>query len=363
MTMRAIGAFNGLLPEPTGMVIGYIRDPKSFPYLQYAQLVPAPDVQFSYYTLHPDDPTSLPRLNDFDWAYDDYRPTGKAFKLRGEWSESRTNRYDFPYTIGEETIRVWQKAGFNVRQLYDATRASHAALHRATRVCQGLLDASWASYNTAEPYSLLGLASAVYFDDSSGEELLVTGNANPNFQLIRRTFNRIKRRIHLSTNGVVRGDELIAVLPPAVAEKIAESGEMVNFLKQSPYAKDLTDPNIVDWNLPPRYAGFKLVVEDTVKCFINQKADGTVADVTVAAQKDYLFDEDSILFVSRPAGLDGGYGYQSFSTCQVYHKGGEARVEAFSDAKHEMVEGHIVMEDKVVTPSLVSGFKLTNVLR
>lgn len=196
----------------------------------------------------------------------------------------------------------------------------------------------------------------MYFDLSSGTE------SDPNFQVIKKTFNRIKKRINLATNSVVKGDELIAVIPPAVAQAIAEAGEVVNAVKQSPYATQLTDPNIVNWGIPDSYAGFKLVVEDTPICFINQKTDGTVADVTVPSQKDYLLNTDTIYFLVRKGGMDGGYGKRQFATVQCYHFGGEAKVEAFSEPKHQLIDAHVVMDDKIVFPAATTGFALTDVL-
>src|SRR5262249_28609430 len=146
-------------------------------------------------------------------------------------------------------------------------------------------------------------------------------------------------------------------MPPAVAEVVAVCGEMVEFLKQSQYANRLAPGegwNWKDWGLPDTYEGITLVVEDTPRCFINQHDDGTVADVTVSAQKDYILTGDNVYFVSRVGGLDGGYGFRNFSTVQLYHFGGEARVEAFSEPKHELVESHVVMEDRVETPALIA---------
>lgn len=361
-TYRAFGPFNGLLPQAVqNMVIGFMRDPKTFPFTEYCQYVPAPEIQFMYFKLNPDDPLRLGDVDNYTWARDDYRPTGKAFQLQGEWLNDRTQRWDFPYTLGEDTIRVWKQAGIDVRQLFDDTRASHAALHRAKRVIDGLSTA-FTGAQTGDVQSLLGTADPVFFDNSSGTELLSTDTQNPNFQVIKKTFQEVKKRINLATNGVLKGDELIAVMGPKVANAIAASGEIVNAVKQSPLAVQLTDPNIVNWNLPSSYGGFKLVVEDTPLVYVNQNAAGTVADVTVSTQKDYMLNTDTIYFLSRKGGLDGGYGRRQFATVQIYHFGGEARVEAFSEPKHELIEGHIRMDDKVVFPATQAGFALTNVL-
>ncbi len=176
----------------------------------------------------------------------------------------------------------------------------------------------------------------------------------------------VKRRINLATNAAVTGAEHIAVISPIVAEKMAYAGEIVNFLKQSQYARELTSPNMENWGLPESYGGFRLVVEDTPRALINPEADGSIADVSVPSEKDYILAGDDVYFVSRVGGenggLDGGYGFKNFSTVQLYHFNGEGRVEAFSEPKHELIDGHVVMEDCPVVAAPVSGFKLTNVL-
>jgi hypothetical protein len=153
-----------------------------------------------------------------------------------------------------------------------------------------------------------------------------------------------------------------------VAKAMSESGEMFEALKQYKMGPNLTydtfngASTVEDWNLPPTYAGFNLVVEDTPRVTINQNASGTVADVTDTTEKDYLLTGDDIYFVSRPGGFKGVAGGKSFSTLQLWHWNGEARIEAFSDPKNDLVEGHVVLEDKVVNPTLVGAYQVTGVL-
>lgn len=367
MTLRAMSAFNGTLPVPTDMLIAFIRDPKKYAYLNYTQLVPAPEVQFSWFRLDPDEAIRLSNVNDYGWGYGDYRPTGKNFTMRTEVIADRVQRWDFPYTLDENVQRIWSKQGLNPRQLYDITKASQAGLHRASRVVSALQGASWGA-NSTDLGTLLG-TSGYNWANSSGVQYDSAGVPNPAFQIIKKTLNRVKRRIHLATNGVVGRDDLVLVLSPTVAQAISESGEIFEALKQSPYAKEVgvdlmnNATNARDWNLPESYAGFKIVVEDTPRVYVNQKEDGTIADVTVSSQKDYILGStDTVYFVSRVGGLDGGYGMKNFSTIQCYTFNGESRVEAFSEPKHQLIEGHVVMEDKVTTPALISGFQLTNVL-
>lgn len=364
MTMRAVGPFNGTLPEPTGILTGYLRDPKKFPYLSYTQFFPSPDIQFLYHKLNFDEPVRVPRENDFVWGFDDYAPTGRGFSPQIEAISDRVNRWCFPWQIGETTIESWRKAGFNMRMIYDDIRSQQFQVHRAWRAVNSLANATYNTWNTATSQGLLGTADPVYFNNSLGSATLPDGTLDDRFLVIKRTFNAIKRRINLATNGAVDRSSLVAVIPPVVAEAISNTHEIQEALKQSRYAKELTDgfSNASDWNIPDSYAGFKLIVEDTPRVKINQQANGDLADVTVSTEKDYILDTDTIYFVSRPGGLDGVYGKKSFSTLQMYHYKGEGQVQAFSDPKNELIEGRIVALDKFVVPDTASAFKLTDVL-
>jgi len=372
MTMRAMGATNARLPVPTGMVIGHIRDPKKFAFNKYCQFVPVPEdaIEFSYWKIDPDEPIRMQsgtatnakaKLEDFAWAYDAYPPSGKDWSVRMEQLSDRVMRYAFPYIIGDEMRAQWSKVGLNPESLFSQIRTAQAGLHRAIRIVSTLTDTTWTGA-TSDAQTLLSAAAPVYFDESSGTELTPGGLPNPNYATILNTFQAIKRRIHLNTNGALDGTELVAVLPVAVAQAIAKSGEMREFLKQSPFAKELINPNLANWNLPETYGGFTLVVEDTPRVFLNKLTSGAAADRSVAASADYVLNEDTIYFLSRPGGVDGGYGHPSFSTLQCYYKGGLAEVKSNSNSWAELTEARIEMADKPLVASIASGFELTNVL-
>ena len=145
---------------------------------------------------------------------------------------------------------------------------------------------------------------------------------------------------------------------------MAECAEIVNAVKQSVYSPMIINPEKgwrnKKWNLPDEYAGFTWVVEDTVRTTARKNADGTA--VTVGSGKDYVLTGDTCFCVSRPGGLDGGYGARSFATVQLYTLGGEAKVEAFAEPKHQLTDCRVVIEDRPIVPTTLSGFKLTSVL-
>ena len=380
-SFRPVGPFNGVLPAATGFVYGFMRDPKRAPFLQYTQIVPAPvegNGLFRYCTLQPDDPNRLVNLDEFAWGFDDPVPSGKGFVVRAKWDSANTERWAFSYNLGDRTQAGWQKgAGVNLASMYDKIRLGQAILHRATRVATAVRGASWPANNTATVAALIG-EPGTYFDTSSGEEMLPSGAPNPNFQIIKKVLHIILRRIDLATNGAMTGEEeYCMVMGPKAAQKISECGEIANFLKQQPNAPRQLMGRVRKWELPEFYEGWKFVVEDTPRTFTRMKYDGTVADVTVPSEKDYLWSDDSIAFVSRPGGLDGGYGQQNFSTVQLFTYDGPGAaaqglgdgdlragvyVKAEGDSWNELTKGAIVIEDKPLVPVPSSGFYLTETL-
>lgn len=376
-SLRQVGAFNGVLPAATGQVIGFMRDPKRFPFLEYTQEVPAPNEGnglFRYVTLDQDLPTNMVNLDEQAWGFNDPMPAGKDFIFRAKWDSGQTVRFAFPYFLGDRVKEGWQKgANMNLQKYYDRIRLGHAMLHRANQCVSAVTAFSWPAYNTSSLNALRGTTGTpAYWDQSAGNESGPSGTANPKFQIIKDTGNRIMRRIDLLTNGALKGEEFSLVFGPDVAQAIATSGEMVNFLKQSQFAKELTVRN-GKWGIPDKYNGWNMVVEDTVKCTIRQNADGTVADVSIA-EKAYVWPAATVFACSRVGGLDGGYGEQNFSTLQLYTFNGPGSaatgsdlrggvyVKSETDSYNEITKGAVVTEHKALVAAPISGFYLTNVL-
>lgn len=377
---RAMGPRNAALPQATGQVVGFLHDPSLWPYMNYVQLVPLPEEcngVYRYPIIEPDAPVQLVYPKTFGWGWDDKRPSGETFKPRVRWDSGQTSRYSFGWTLGERTQRAWlNSTKIDPKTIYDRMRLNQAMLLRASEAVDTVRGASFAAYNTSSLNTLLGTpAPAVYFDKSSGTELLPSGNPNPNFQIIKQAQNIIMRRIDLQCNGAVTGEEFVMVIGPLVAQAIAKSGEIVNYLKQQEGAKEDLMKRNKKWGVPDAYNGWTIVVEDTPRVFFQTLADGTTfASPTTATsitgsgssvaynQRDYIWNDDTIVFCSRAGGLDGNYGFASFSTFQMFHYNGLAKVTAQTDQWNEILEGAIDLEHQFKAPALMSGFKLTGTL-
>lgn len=362
MAIRFAGPFNGLVPESSEHAVGFIKDPKKFPHVLYTQFVPAPALLFKFWVFDPDEPTRVENLDERAWPYGDFAPTNPGEGLRGEFVAGRIQRYSFPYTLDDDTREGWQSQnGMDLQKLMDRIQMNKAAVHRTARILGAMQAATWS--NTATVAALTG--TSAYWDQSSGTETdPTTGTINPSFQIIKKTLDRVMRRVDLSTNGAIGDRDWLFVIPPKVAIAVAESGELVNAVKQSVYANQLVNPETSwrnrKWNLPDEYGGFTWVVEDTVRTTTRRVAAGTPA--VIGTDKDYVLTDDTCYAVSRPGGVDGGYGERSFATVQLYTKGGEAQIEAFSEPKHRLIDCRVVLEDCPVVPTTLGAFKLTGVL-
>lgn len=377
---RAMGPRNAVLPAATASVIGFMRNPDMFPYQKYVQFVPLDDVSNGLYrfpTIHPDDPARIVNYAEFAWGWDDPRPAGEGFKPRVIWTAGETSRYSFGYTLGQRTQDAWAKnTKINPQNLYSKMRLGHAMLHRASRAVDAIRGYSWPSYNTSTLQSLMGSPTpAVFYDQSSGQETLPSGLPNPSFQIIKKSQNVIMRRLDLLTNGALTGNEFCMVFGPKVAQKIAESGEIVNYLKQQAGAKQDLMVRNGKWGIPDEYNGWQLVVEDTPRVYIRPTdTTTTFADPTTAStrtgsgasvaynERDYVWNDDTILFTSRAGGLDGQYGENNFSTVQMFYYGGLATVVGETDTWNQVIKGAIDIEDDFKVAAPISGFKLTQTL-
>lgn len=362
-TFRTVGASNGVLPAATGTVIGYMRS-GDLPFTRYAQYVPAPvegNGLYRYPKLNSDESARLVNPNTFAWGLDDPSPSGKDFALQFQWFSGQTKRYAFPYQIGDRTQAGWQQgSNINLESMYSVVRLAQAKLHRATRVADALVNASWGG-NTDTMANISGVSGG-FIELSSGQQYDSSGTANPGYQIVKKTLNRIRKRIHLRTKGAVaNGGQLCWVLGPDMATALSEAGEIRSLLEKGPLANDpWARFNYDNWGLPGSYGGMQLVVDDTVRVFISLNADGTVADVTVPSDTDYVFSGDTSYVVSRIGGLDGVAETESFSTVQIFTYNGEAVVESERDNWDKLQKGRIVIEDNVEVPAVEAGFKLTD---
>lgn len=368
MAFRTTGAFNGFVAEPSKYAVGFVRDPKRFMLNQYVQYVPSPAVLSRYWQMDPDDPSRVVNLDENSWAYGAYRPAGRGTTLNGQWLPVTIQRWDFPYTLDDQTIESWRLGGFDAQVLYNAVTLQRGMTHRTARVLNQLVNANWGN-NTSSANTLNN--GRGFLDTASGTELNpATGAPNPNYRAIFWTLQAAKIQIDILTNSAVGPGEYIWLISPALALAIGGSGELAEIVKQM-----INSPRLLiempekgagkwrnsKWGCPDEYAGFEIVVEDTVQTTVRRNADGvTVAQIFTG--KNFILNGGTSYILTRPDGIDTFPGKPSFATIQLHWYEYETKISLFSEPKHELVEGHATFQDAPVVVAAQAGWQITGCL-
>jgi hypothetical protein len=355
-TPRYLSGTNGFLPQATGTVIGYTRDPKEFAANRWVQNIQAPAPVFLYAQIDQDQPVRM--VNEAEYAWEDGadRPSGNHNLTSFNWVEGRTFRRDYPYTLGLQAVETARKLGAFDPELVEAKSvASQAMTNRVNRLINLCETAGNWGNNTATANVLNG--GAGYWDTASNDP------TDPGYLAIKKSLLEALRRINLGTNGMVKPKDMRLVLSPGLAMAMANTGEIHDYVKSTANTsiQNLTDTlgNVNEqWGLPPKLYGVEVVVEDAVKVTIYPNADGTKAS-TALSERAYCKSDTNAFLTSQPGGIDAPYGTKSFGTVQCYFYEYEMAVQSRTDTWHQKIEGHVVEQFKEVLAAAPSGFLIT----
>lgn len=351
MTLRFASASNGFIPEATGQVIAYVRTPSEFKVNEYVQYVPAPKPVGVYASFGRDAFVRIVSDAEFAWQDGDERPRGIYNQVPFQWTEFRTFRRAYPWTLGDQAIEMSGNS-LPIKQVHQAMVASMAMTNRTNRII--------AMLQTAGNWTNTGTANSL----NGGAGLWTTGSDDPTspfYQAIYKSLVQAAQTIHLYTNGKVKPTDLVVIISPPLARQLSAAPEIANYCRESPFSRELVekgfDPQYQLWGVPRTFKGFKIIVEDAPIVAERPLASG----VEATTNRTYVKNDTTAILVARPGTLDGVYGAPSFSTVQVYHVGGLMEVEEFADPKNRRVEGSVVEEYKEVIASSISGYLITSV--
>lgn len=352
-TQRYLSAYNGYIPQATGVVISYIRDPKAFKLNKYVQYVESPTTVGVYARTNRDQPVRVVTDADFVWADGADRPAGDWNQIPFEWIEFSTLRRDYPFRIGNMALRQ-AKDTWKPLEHHAGMTASQAMTNRTARIVSMLETASNWGVSTDTATSLNGGAGK--WDTASSEP------SEPTYNAIRKSLLQATMRINLATNGIVQPSDLVLVISPVTAIAMASSAEIHNYLKFGPFSKaqlEGSENQNLQWGLPPSLYGHELIVEDASRVTVRPSADGSLA---TGSDRSYIKSPDSAIFLSRKGGINGIYMGRTFATVQMFWNEYEMAVFTFDDPKHERTDGHVVdnFAEKLVAPE--AGYLITGVL-
>lgn len=328
------GPYNVYQPslEASGkLMVDFSRNPNKFPIVSYTQIVKV-EKNAGLFIRHSADEAARALTasgDEFVWADGSSRPDNYIEK-EFEFPSYVTRRYAFPYSLGDLTV---EQAAWDVAANYAATAAALAMTQRTRRALSKLLDAGvmtqtatattlgggkWDAGTTTNAYLRIGLMTAV-------------------------------QTILQNTNGVVQPSDLVFVINPTDARKLATSAEVLDFIKQSPFVVDSMKQggNFSVWGLPDYLFGVKVVVED---CVITTSKKGA------ASAKSFALTGGNGLLLSKVGGLETTNG--TFSTAVGWFKE-EMSVELYNDAINRRVIGSVVEDYDYDVVSPISGYLVT----
>jgi hypothetical protein len=355
---------SNVLPQASGQIIEYIRKPKDFPLNNYAQFVETDTTNGVYAYVDPDQPVRIVNEAEFAWADGDHRPTGNANDIAFEWIPFRTQRRSYPYTVADDAQEVHKEfSGIDISQTKAGIVASQAMTNRTNRVVQMMQNtANWAN-NTADCNIING--GYGNWRNASADP------TSPNFLSIKRSLGNACKVIRLATNGMVKRKHLKLILSLGLAEIMADTDEIYNYVKYGRFSegaqrgedRDMDE----DGGLPPKLYGIEISIEDSPLVNVYHGMSGAVGTTntyvpatTASGQRAFAKNDTSAMLVSRVGGIEGVYGAPSFSTIQIYFFGPPMQVEQFHEKKHRIVEGYVTEEFIEVLAAPASGFLFTN---
>lgn len=286
------------------LVVDFARNPKDFAINKYIQIVPVKKSQGLYLKMTVEQRARLQQadLSNFIWADGQPGAEGNDNTESFLWEVFKTERYNFPTLLGDKTV---DQADWEIVSQYSSINAQLAMTARTQLAITAMTNA--ASYATTHKLDITATGAGGYTS--------ITGNSGTWAQStsarqdIKRSLNVAAETILKDTLNGVRLENLILVVSPACARAMAESQELVDYLKHSPEALaqirgELPGSNVM-FGLPDKLYGFPVVVEATYKVATKKGATATPTAILPAATP---------FMCARPGGLEGVANAPTFST-------------------------------------------------
>lgn len=332
--------------KATGYLITHFaRNPSEFPLADYAQYREVEKDAGYYLKLYAEQAGRLVggNVTEYVWPDGADRPRRNSGTEKFAWTDYRTERYDFDFTLGDKTRN---QAGWNIQDTEAMNHAHQAMTARTKRVHTALeTSGNWDATHRKDVTTITGVTGT--WDQSTTARMDIKKSINYAVKLILQdTLSVVKQK-----------KDMVLVMNPNTAQKIGECQEMVNAFIQSReayphFAGDMDKYS--DYGLPPILYGIKVVVEDTVLVTSRRNASSVTRSFACA--------DDVVYLLSRPGGLvSKANSGPSFSTCMVFTYE-DLTVETIDDRDNRRMEGHVVDDTWEGLVSPVSGFSFQNVL-
>ncbi len=343
MTAVYPSAFNTFIRDHDAsnkMVVDFARNINKFAVNKYCQVIPAKKVAGYYLQMTIEEAGRILQtdLANFVWMDGQPAPEGNEGLEKFEYKPFTCTRYAYPFNLGDLTI---DQASWNILAQHSSIKSRQAMTARTQLVVTQLTT----SGNYAANHRLAVAA--------------ITGNTGSWAQSttarqdIKRSLTTGANVILKDTLSAIELDDLMLVINPEMAAELAQTQEIVDYIKGSPEALaqvkgELPGDNSM-YGLPSKLYGFPIVVEKTVK--VTTKKGATTA-------RSFIFPKATPVMVARPGALVGVADAPNFSTVCLFAQE-EMTVETLRDAQNRRTMARVVetVAAKMVAP--VSGIYFT----
>jgi hypothetical protein len=333
-------AYNVYVPdtEATGNLrIEYSRNPKKFALNQYCQIVPVATLN-GYYTEMTAEEAGRINAADYVWPDGHQRPLGIGATESHKMSDYRAIRNAYTVTLGNQTV---DQSAWDIAAQYLRLEAQKAMNARTSAVLTEL--------TTTGNYASSHYGTAASLGGSSGTWAASTVAT----QNIRRGIMYALSQIEKDTLSSVDVTQMQLIVSPELAAVMAESGEIVDYLKSSPYAGPVLTG---EWagprsrGLPEYLYGVKLVVEN---------ATYTTSRRGATAARSYILGNATAVLCSRVGGLEAAEGPTFSSVSLFVYREEDMNVEKIVEQTNKRTIISVVDTFDAVMTAPASAFMFT----
>jgi hypothetical protein len=346
MAFTVVGGGNSAyIPSTNDLASGalqveFTRSVNQFALSRYATLVPVSKMTGFYLRQDVTDNVRVTDQKEFLWPLGNDRPTGKQNAF--DFIQYTTQRFAFPFYIPQETAN---QAAWDTVAQHARSKAQLAMTRRSMAAATALsTTANWGNNYVATPNTTAQGFTAV------GALWNTSGTQRP----IQKTIQQVMQLVGYSSGGAVSPNQLIMVISPKIAQVISQSPEVLELVKYNPMSPSYLQGSDTysRWGIPPTLFGLAdVVVDDSVKATSKKGATDAFSYVL----------GDGAYFVSRPSGLVGVEGANSFSTLQIFAYE-DMTVEQFNDPMNRRIEGRVIDNSTCAIVAPVSGYSITSVI-
>lgn len=314
------------------LIVNYSRDPKKFKINELMTITPVSKPIGKWLRIKPEVQGNITDTWNQSRKWADGAPC--PIQLEGgqkhEWLEYYTERYVESFPIGYQTEE---------NAVWDIVKTHSAAL--ASRMMTGVALEAYNVLQTAANYSNTATATVA----GGGKWDVATSTS----RYIQNSLNYALEAIQKSTMNGVSADDLVLVLSPSVAKKMAVSAEIADYMAGSPFSglylqgEGFKD-QLGNYGMPSTLYGIKVIVDPLVrdKAALGATTDPVFIATGVTTPSAYL--------IAKQGSLGSEAGGSNFSFLHCFRYTPEEMYTEVIDVPFDKRKILRVIDNRVVKP-------------